>query len=463
MDGAAARARRVIQLGALLVAFAGCFSASEPPPPLRNVLLIVIDTLRADHVGAYGARRDTTPVLDRFAREGTRFDRAYSTAPWTVPAVASILTGLYPSAHGTDRTDHSLVPEVDTLAEILADRGYATAGVISHMIIWGLRGFAQGFARYDQQEARLGDEYVSTAGVTSRAIALLEEFASEEVPFFLFAHYFDPHYRYINHEDIKFAPARAGRLDGTQPIWVLRRMEPELRSDEVAFLVDLYDEEIRHTDAGIGRLLSKLDALGLRKNTVVVVTADHGEEFLERGWLGHTRTLYEELIRVPLIVRAPGHVPSVVRDPVSVVSIVPTVLDLIGVDPSRFRFDGESLVPHLGGAARPGGREVFAEVDYEEALNDKKRAFKKAVIDGDWKLIQDDLTRTVELYDLKSDAAERRDLSSSRPEVVQRLVGTLERHLARGSAPEADPRRPTLSPAEIEQLRILGYMSPEET
>jgi choline-sulfatase len=437
-------------------------SAAVSSLEVKNVVLIVVDTLRADRVGVYGSRRDTTPALDRLAAEGIRFERAYATAPWTVPSIASIFTGLYPSGHGARGTDHALPAEIDTLAEILAADGFRTAGIISHLIISSARRFAQGFEKYDLQEARLGDEYVSTAGVTARAVERLEEFAAADRPFFLFVHYFDPHYRYVNHPEVDFAPDRVGRVRGAHPIWELRKMDPPLTPAEVDFLEALYDEEVRHTDAGIGRLLAKLEELDMSGNTAVVATADHGEEFLERGWLGHTRTLYEELIRVPLIMRIPGRAPAVVREPVSLVSIAPTLLELLGIGQSKLRFDGESLLSRLGGDAPPAGRPVLAEVDYEEALNAAKSAFKKAIVDGRWKLIRDDRSGTVELYDLDADPGERNDLSAARPEISRRLVALLDQHRDRAVAAEESAERRTLSPAEIEQLRVLGYVSPEE-
>lgn len=436
----------------------GATATTYPRP--TNVLLIVIDTLRADHVGVYGARRDTTPSLDRLAREGIRFDRAYATAPWTVPSIASILTGLYPSSHGAQGPRHSLAHEIDTVAEILRDRGFATTAIISHLIMAGTRHFDQGFETFDSEEARLGDEYVSTAGVTARAIAAIEGFAAADRPFFLFVHYFDPHYRYMSHPEVPFAAESEGRVRGGQAIWELRRMDPPLTAAEVDFLRDLYDEEIYHTDAGIGRLLSAMDDLGLTDDTIVIVTADHGEEFLERGWLGHTRTLYEELIRVPLIMRFPGHPPSVVDQPVSLVSIVPTTLDLLGLDLALFRFDGRSLLPQLGGNAGPGEL-VRAEVDYKEKVNAAKVAFKKAILDGRWKLIRDDTSGDIELYDLEADPGETNNIATSRADIVRQLMVRLDQESGSARAGDGAVMR-TLSPGEIEQLRILGYLSPEE-
>ena len=166
---------------------------------------------------------------------------------------------------------------------------------------------------------------------------MLRELAETERSFFLLVHYFDPHYDYVRHPRFNFAAERSGRLDGTQGISELQSLA-DLTPDEIAFLRDLYDEEVRHTDAGVGRLLDTLRELGLYDDALIIVTADHGEEFLERGWIGHTRSLYDELVRVPLIVRPPGGppAPQVVDALVSLVSLAPTVLDYAGIDLRRF-------------------------------------------------------------------------------------------------------------------------------
>jgi arylsulfatase A-like enzyme len=312
---------------------------------------VVVDTLRADRLGCYGAERDTSPSLDALARGGVRFERAYATAPWTKPAVASMFTGLYPAAHGAGRVKNALPEGARTLAEILREAGYRSAGVVSHDVVRAVNGFAQGFDRYLESEAG-GHDHVSTPGVTEQALAELADLAAGDAPFFLFVHYFDPHYNYKRHPGVGFAAERAGRLDGSQPLVSLRRWGEDLSDAELGFLRDLYDEEIRFTDAGIGRLLEGLERSGRGGNTYVVATADHGEAFLEHGWLGHTRSLYDVLLRVPLLVRGPGLDPRVVEEPVSLVGLLPTVLDLLGVEPPQ-GLHGVSLAPALRGGAAP--------------------------------------------------------------------------------------------------------------
>jgi arylsulfatase len=421
----------------------------------------VVDTLRPDHLGCYGHARETSPALDALAAEGYRFERAYSTAPWTMASVASLLTGLYPSSHGVTRVSR-LPGEALTLAEILQSRGYATAGVVSHVVLGRHYDFDQGFEQYEDRVPARAHYDISTGRVTDKAVEYLEGFAGGERPFFLFAHYFDPHYNYLPHEEVDFAPPRVGRLDATQTIKELRAMSAHLTAEEVAFIQDLYDEEIRHTDDGIGRLLARLTQLGLDDETWIIVTADHGEEFLTHGWLGHTRTLYEELVRIPLIVRPPGGLaePRVLRKPVTQAALAATLVEIAGEDPSLFLFQAGSLRPLLAGGRDGSPGVVFAEVDFIPVYADYwvKRAHKKTLITERFKLIRDDPTGRLELYDLQVDPRELRDLAGARPELVASLLPALEEAVAISLGRTMSEVEAPLSEERLEQLRSLGYV-----
>ena len=466
--------KRIAAAAAAMIAFAagggaallGCGDASGPDAGERpaNVILIVVDTLRRDHLGLYGYRRPTSPALDAFAEGAVVFDHAYSPAPWTRPAVASMLTGLYPSGHGAMALNNLLVPEIETLAEKFTRAGYATAGIVSHVILSKRFGFDQGFAYWNEEEAR-GHKYVSTPGVTRRAIAALDALAAEPSPFFLFVHYFDPHYEYRSHPEVGFEPRTGDSLRGDEDIETLRARLGSLDEADLAFLRARYDEEIRTTDAGIGRLLDHLEAAGIAGRTIVAVAADHGEEFRERGWLGHTRTLYQELVAVPLLVRgrggSPGHGQRV-RRPVSTVSLTPTLLELAGVEPAGASFEEPSLAAFVQGGDPPPAHHVFAEVDFRGPL--AKQARKQAVMGARFKLIRDDRKGQIELYDLESDPAERKNLAAGRQSPAS---DALQRELYRFSTRPRPQHAPDgsaeaeIDPELRERLRGLGYVQDE--
>jgi len=443
-------------LASLLIFFAiGCSETTRP-----NVLFIVVDTLRSDHLGSYGYERETSPSIDALAADAVRFERSYAPAPWTKPSVASMISGLYPSGHAANSLFSGLAGSIETLPEILQDAGYATASVVSSKVLTAKIGFRQGYESHDRSAAH-GGAYDSTPGVTEKSIELIEKLSREERPFFLFVHYFDPHYTYQRHPDSDFAAERAGRIDGTEKIGKLRKLLGDMTDEEVALLVDLYDEEIRFTDAGIGRLLDRLRELGLYDDTLIVLTADHGEEFLEHGWLGHTQNLYEAVVRVPLIIREPSlpHGPRVVAKPVSLVSLVATILELAGVDSLQRRFHEPSLVPELRGERDETHSVVFMEVDFE-GYSRKKTAFKKAIVLGDLKLIRDDLTGAMEIYDLAADPQERNNLAVRHPELREKLAPLLERSIRRSGSAPVDAWDVEFSSEEIEDLRALGYVEP---
>ena len=329
----------------LLLALAAACRGSGPVEE-RNLLLIVVDTLRQDRVHAYGYERETTPHLDRLAREGALVD-AVSPAAWTKPATVSVLTGLHPIRHNTISRRDALAERATTLAERLAERGYGTGAVAANAWISRDAGLAQGFdsfvERGDLPEGGSPGELVNEA-----AIALLDRLVP---PFFLYVHYVDPHDPYAPRVDAAGRPleprlaARAPmRLHELSPLSEGTR-DPEL----VAIASELYDGEVRTVDARIGELLAALDARGLGETTLTLVTSDHGEEFEDHGRLGHGHALYREVTDVPWILHAPGRIPGGQRLPrASLLDVVPTALDLLGHGPgTEVDVDGMSLAAAL--------------------------------------------------------------------------------------------------------------------
>jgi choline-sulfatase len=452
-SGVAVNQRMITVLFLVIALEMACTSAA--PPPL-NVLLIVVDTLRPDHLGAYGHSRDTSPAIDALARRGTRFARAYSTAPWTMPSVASIMTGLYPSEHGATSVQNPLPDTVTTLAEVMKTHGYATSGVVSHNLISNEKlNFAQGFDVYFEDEAR-GHGHVSTPGVTKRAVERLRYHANGDAPFFLFVHYFDPHFDYQNHDQIEFAAPTHGRLTGGESYALLSGLFSRLNKGEVQFVRDLYDEEISLTDGGIGILLSELSVLGLDHRTLVVLTADHGEEFGEHGSIGHTRTLYNELLHVPLIIRAPDGAQGLVVDtPVSLVSVMPTILELAGVQEPRLDDGHRSLAAVVGGGGEPHEQTLFAEVDFIPPFGNSPAIHKKSLMRGQLKIIRDDTSRELEVYDRSSDPGEKRNLAGRH---ATEWVREFERHFERVGQARHETRPRQIDENELEGLEALGYI-----
>ena len=439
--------------------------APEQPP---NILLITVDTLRADHVGAWGYSRDTTPAIDALTEKSLVFERAYSPAPWTLPAVASLHTGLYPTAHTIQRPRAALPSEVVTLAEILQREGWVTASVTSNSLLSERFGYGQGFDFYDTGDA-IDHAHISTPGVTQTARDHLANFAESEQPFFLSVLYFDPHYDWLSH-GMGFAAESAGRLLGGETIHELRDMAAEgsgLSVEEISHIRDRYDEEVRFTDQGIGTLLFELEALGLSDNTIVLFTADHGEEFMEHGWLGHTRFLYDGMIHVPLAIYDPRTPQKGARiaAPVSTVSVTPTLVELAGLDAGKYAFGERSLAPLLSGEVDFPFGPVFSEVNFKAAQekNNEKDAHFKAVIDGATKFIRVPGKQIFEAYDTDMDPGEQSDLvQSDHTNILSERYTPLISAWTKTQMDRAfEPRSVIYTEEDLDRMRDLGYLDSE--
>ncbi len=417
-------------------------SVSSPP---RNIILIIVDTLRADHLSSYGYARPTTPFLDQLvAQKGARFETAISTAPWTCPSDAAMLTGRTPSSLGTSyaRYNPSIPASAKTLAEYLAEGGYYTAGFATTYCVKGRLGFSKGFDYYDDS---LSDRPTSNKAraeeVNRRAMDWLQTTwrasSTGSRPLFLFLYYFDPHDYYdpLPPYDTAFDPQYVGPLtpqifaDGKEAA----SGQVPLSGRDIEHLVALYDGEISYWDAQLGQMLAFLEGQGLMENTLLVVTADHGEQFGERGQWVHGNTLYQEVLRVPLLVRYDGAVPPgrVLPDPVQNYDLMPTILDWAGI-PVGADVQARSLRGLLTGAASDPARPVFAEVD---SVNDPKhslyfpapRISQYAVEREGWKLIYyKDHPELNELYRLETPSAtEQQNVLADHPDIARDLFQEL--------------------------------------
>ncbi|AUX20606.1 cell wall surface anchor family protein [Sorangium cellulosum] len=361
-------------------------SPASPAQHRPDILLVTLDTVRADHTSAYGYRRDTTPRLAELAARGVVFERAYATSSETQRSIAPLVTGRRLSRAARDRRAWpTLLPENDTLAERLKRAGYLTAAVSSFAWISPERGFAQGFDRFETVYDLAHPERRATGHLAVRkAIEILDAHAHAQraEPIFLWLHLFDAHERYVDHPGIHFGDGRTAAYDG----------------------------EIAYVDRQLGALLDAVARGPRAGRAAILVHGSHGEALGEHRSLGHGLELYEEAIRVPLVVALPGAAPGHYPHPVSTADIAPTVLGLGGAEAAGV--EGESLVPIATGEGRAPRGPVFA-----------RTARRAALIDGDLKLIA--LKRKKRdrllLFDLAADPRERRDLSGERPDALARL------------------------------------------
>lgn len=435
-------------LGCCLVL--ACGSPGEPERP--SILLVVVDTLRRDHLGAYGYERNTSPRLDRFAADALRYDAAQSQAPWTLPSVASLLTGIDARSLGIMEFKDVMGDELVLLPELLKEQGYVTGAIVSNIFLSARWGFEQGFDHFDESQVKGQRRRNTSPRLSNAAIAFLTEHRAE--PFFLLLHYFDPHFRYREHRGFRFERdvPYEGPIHGSLSHHQLGSLRSELGPDDAAELARLYDSEIAFTDHHLGRVLEALRELGLYDRMLIAVTADHGEEFLERGRIGHGYTLHEELVGVPLIVRFPGGEPGVVSRPVAAIDLFPTILEVAGA-PIPAGLDGVSLVnetDETDGAAAE--RFLFT--------SSTRGHDSRAVRSGRFKLVEHPNARA-ELYDLEADPLEKRNLfDEGRPE-LPRLADALDRYTER-LQPERGSAGLSLSEEEREQLSDLGYLDDAE-
>ncbi|MDQ7006848.1 MAG: sulfatase-like hydrolase/transferase [Acidobacteriota bacterium] len=439
--------------------------------PRPNILLISLDTLRADRMELYGAERETTPRLSALAGQAVVFQRAEAANNWTLPSHMTIFSGLSPRAHGVlpdmgqvrgylhpDRQLPVSAPEgLRTFPQLLAEAGYRTAAVTENGWISGRFGFDRGFDLY-RSDLRGNLERTAAA-----ALAELEA-TGERGPWFLFVHTYTPHQPYHAPDEFRLKWADPSHVGfawprARVPIADYYRFRapffPPAPSDVLAYR-DLYDGQVRWADSLVGRLVDHLESRGLLQQTVIVVTSDHGEEIFERGQFDHGDTLYEEVTHVPLLIWGPRQLPSGRRvdHPVSLVDLAATILDLAGVDaPLGTSRSLRPLWEENGGQARP--RPLFAE-----AIDLAGRPLA-AVWLGDLKLIRrgEGSAARVELYDLGRDPGERHDLASRHPGKVDRLLALLDEHLQRS----AEVRKllgsgsGALDEETIRRLESLGY------
>jgi arylsulfatase A-like enzyme len=404
---------------ALAMAVACSSGGRTTKPTARNLLLITVDTLRADHVGAYGYVKARTPVLDALAAGGVVFDRAYAASPVTLPSHATLLTGRYPPGHGSRDNGLRVSQGAPTLGTELRTRGFSTAAFVAAFPLDHQFGLNRGFEVYGDHLPRGPDGRITNerpaSQVVDEAIAWLrtkDQGPGTRDPFFLWVHLFEPHAPY--------GDPSTGR--------------PAL---------DRYDEEIATVDREIGRLLGALGPA--RSDTLIVAAGDHGEAFGEHGEYAHSIFVYDTTLRVPLMISGPGIAAGVrVPEAVTLTDVAPTVMRLIGGRLSDV--DGVDLSPAFGGTALPR-RELYAESF--APLVEFGWAPLRSIRSGPWKLV---VAPRPELFDIEKDPGERTDLAASQPAVVRDLEARANRYSG-AELPSAN----AASAEAAERLRALGY------
>jgi arylsulfatase A-like enzyme len=458
-----------------------CAEPKEPAARPPNVVLVLVDTLRADRLPFHGGPPETAPFLARLAERSVVFENAWSPSSWTLPATVSILTSVHPFQHGvTDLVGlepepgdepqpvNCIPPQIETLAEVLAAHGYSTYGIASNLLVGEAVGFDRGFDRFVQ----LADEPADR--VNAQVDSWLEEMRKSE-PFFLYLHYFDPHDTFHTREPWFDPPASAkprGWPDISRPSrddhfhgdidWILTRVGSlpadlrgkravDMTTEELDRLLEwmraAYDSEIGYVDDRIGRLF---DELGL-EDAVVVFLSDHGEEFYEHGDLTHGQNLYAETVRVPLLVHLPGGIRAGrVRAPVSTLDVVPTLRRLLGLPPAD-QDQGLDLFAASAGRAVHG---ILEGKSGQHPLEDDMRS----IVVNDRRLIEWSGGR-VELFDVADDPWERDDLASALPAAVSELrrqLAVMESSAPRFPRTRCDP--PPIDDALRDRLKAIGYL-----
>ncbi len=394
------------------------WSGKRPP----NFLIVLIDTLRADRLGAYGYKRNTSPVIDQLSAKGVRFDAAYSHAPWTRPSVASLMTSLYPKSHDIIGDEDALPSGLPTLAQVLKSRGYSTAafsanpqvmpvygfgrgfdvfgnshasmlrrtsiGRVEHLMMYGIKNFVLPSLKIKKEGNSPGDEHDSlrnsqAGGLNKLAFDWINSYQNEQ-PFMLYMQYLDPHSPYSPPVDYLNADAQEPVVlpiefvQKNAPPWPF--MDSKKATPEVLRgLNRLYDAEIAYVDHELGVLLDRLQARGMMEDTIVVVTSDHGEEFYDHNQWLHGQSLFDELVRVPLVFSGSGIQAGVIKEPVGLVDVLPTVATLAGVETLNFPIHGQNLSKTLfhGEPAKP--RLVYSERNGAWSINAIRRGHEKLI------------------------------------------------------------------------------------
>ena len=433
---------------AALVAVALALVLPRPPRLPRHLIIISLDTLRADHLGAYGYPKPTSPVFDRLAAEGILFTRAVAQAPSTLPSHGALMTGQYPSAFGSGPDPFPVPPRVDTLAEILRRAHFTTWGFTDGGYMRSAFGLQQGFAHYE--ETRVGLDVL-----TRRVGRMLPSHPTGRL--FLFVHTYDVHTPYNAPEQDRAAVAakkwRGRKRIGARGLDLLEAERPPLQPETVGPLIGLYDAGVRHTDRQLGELLAVLDRHGVLQDAVVVVLSDHGEEFFEHGRTQHKQLYMMPNLHVPLLWVVPGRPPARIGTPVELIDVLPTALSILGLPPYPHAM-GRDLSPLMDGATNGEGPGAYSEGFVWTAT-------LRSLVTDRYQLLYDVRNGWARLYDYTADPRAKRNLARWRPHVTTRLIAEVQRReaLAASRRVEGAAAATGLDEETLRELRALGYVN----
>jgi arylsulfatase A-like enzyme len=467
--GSAERLRRALLATLIWVGASACEAPSRP-----NVVIVVLDTTRADVLSTYGNAIATTPNLDAVAAEGARFQHAYATGFWTLPSHASIFTGHYPSVHGATSETNELPSDADTLAEVLKRAGWRTGAFVSNPWVSRERGFAQGFETFEEVwRPRAGVPHEDRGGI-ALARAWLSERSERREPFLLFLNLNTAHMPYAPDPQVlqRLHPRprpleRRAHLQKITGTWRHLAGDEPLDAVDFEMLRELYEAEIAMTDSLLGELIDELRRAGVLDETLVVVTSDHGENLGDHGMIDHMLSLYDATVRVPLILRYPPRVPpgQLVEELASLVDVAPTVLDACGLPLAALPGPGRSLLDPGSGGAKFVIAENDRPVNGIQLLRGAYPGFDTTAIDRRMRMLRTSRHKLIwreggpaELFDLERDPEELHDLWAREPELRSELQAQLDEWMSQNQTPREGPTFESEDDASLEQLRALGYI-----
>jgi arylsulfatase A-like enzyme len=478
--------RRIGLLGLFLAAgsaVAGFVHCSGKPPVPPNVLLISIDMLRPDHLSCYGYPRATSPNIDRLAAEGVLFENHISSSSWTLPAHAAMFTSLPDSLHGCTDTDKKLCDRAVTLAERFLGAGYATVGFFSGPYLHPAFGLGRGFQTYldccsnrkeldseppskwamDENSMRKSHQDVTGPRVYAAVKSWMEK--RDDKPFFMFVHLWDTHFDFVPPApyDTQFDPDYKGKITG-ENFFFNPAVKAGMDRRDLEHILALYDGEIAWTDTFVGKIREDLERAGILENTIIAVTSDHGTEFFEHGDKGHRKTLYDEVVRIPLVLRYPAKLPQQrrVTEQTRMIDLGPTLFTLAGFEAPRDMM-GETVRAFVEGQPDARRRRAISDLD---SVGRKMRSMRTL----QWKFIDDMGLDTFYYFDLGDDPRERKALRSPDNDRTKKLQSSyveeaqaMEGYIATHGNTCVGTAAPSNPPEEvIQQLRQSGYVGQDE-